>query len=246
MSSAVEVVTRMIERLTGRKRLTLVGHSHLWAFTEVARETRHNIHIVDFWKFADPFKQNELSVIDTALPAPVYGPVVSLIGGTRYNILTLYESSRPFDFVLPDSALPLRDDCEILPFEAVRTSLLALMEPNLRVLKAVRKRTTGRVYQLDAPPPWGEDRNPSDYPKDPWLQTSDRFGDRWLRLKMATLETRLMKEFCDANDIVLIAPPADAKDAEGFLRTGYFADLMHANTGYGRLALAHVLAVIKK
>jgi len=246
MTKTAGGLSRIWSLLTGSPRLTFVGHSHLWAIGDGLQETTRDIRVIDFWKISDPFAQNELSVIDTALPSPVRGPIVSLIGGSRYNTLTLYESARPFDFVLPSDPSPPETDCEMLPYHAVRTALLSLMESNFRLLKAVRERTKGRVYHLNAPPPWGEDRDPADYPKDPWMQVSHRFGDRKLRLKTSRLETDLMREFCATNDIVLIDVPEEAKDAEGFLRTEYFADLMHANTAYGRLVLAHVLGVVKK
>jgi hypothetical protein len=246
MSTLAQRIRRAWATLTGAPPVTLVGHSHLWALKDAVAEARADIRVVDFWKHADPFGGNELSVLDDVLPAPVRGPVVSLIGGSRYNTLALYESPRPFDFVLPGDPAALREGCEILTLDAVRASLQAVMGPNQALMRAVRERTNGRMYHLEAPAPWGEARDPKDYPRNPWDPVSDRFGDRRLRLKLSRLETGMMRDFCTANDIVFIAAPPAARTEEGFLRPEYFGDLMHANAAYGRMALAAVLQAVKK
>lgn len=243
-ASLLSGVKRTWDRMTARP-ITFVGHSHLWAMTDAITEAGPAARLVDFWKHSDPFAQNELSKLDEILPSPVRGPVVSLIGGSRYNILTLYRHPKPFDFILPDDPNPPEAGAEIIPLEAIGVCLAERMAANQALMAAVRERVSGRMYHLDFPAPWGEERNPADYQNDPWMHPTDAFGPRRLRLKMAKLESQLMREFCAAHDIVVIPPPPQTTDNDGFLRPEFFGDLMHANAAYGRLALAHVRAVVR-
>ena len=238
----MKALRRIVRRAMGRPDITLIGHSHVWALAAAAEAMTARVRIVDLWKVANPFQVDELQHLDAILPPAAPGPVVSLIGGSRYNTLALYEHPEPFDFVDPSEDVPMDPARRYLPYDAVREALLALMDPNLSLMRAVRERTRGRMYHLEHPPPWGDARDPKDYPADPWMQPSDRFGDRRLRRKLARLETRVLQAFCQQHDIMFLpAPTDDVADRDGFLRPDYFGDLMHVNPAYGRVALAYLL-----
>lgn len=169
--------------------------------------------------------------------------LVSTIGGNQFNAFGMIQHPEPFDFYEPDVPTEgLLPGACIIPqrtMEATFRKLLGVRDVEL--LKMYRKSGPGRVFVL-APPPPKED--------DEFVRTKSEslFRDNGIeeagvtpaivRLKLWAVQVRMMREIFAPLKIDVIAPPAKALTAVGFLAPEFYGkDATHANKEYGEMVL---------
>jgi hypothetical protein len=214
--------------------LALIGHSHIWAVADAIKPLPQGTQVIDLWKISNPFHRNEAPAME-ALKDTLPDNIVSFIGGNRYEALAMYKHPRAFDFILPaEPDAPLEPGAEIIPYDAVRRTVLEIVEYNFALTEKLRELTRGVFLQIEAPPPWGDERRVEDW--DPGLiSPTDSFGSRQLRMKFYKLHTNLVRELCRNSGVDLVQVPQAAVDEEGFLRPPFHRDIVHANAAYGAL-----------
>ncbi|MDE1173228.1 MAG: hypothetical protein PW790_06080 [Parvibaculaceae bacterium] len=163
-------------------------------------------------------------------------------------IMGLARHPRPFDFVLPECPhLPLDEDAEILPLEAVRASLLAITQEYLDLIKLVRDTATGPVFHIEAPPPYADaTRLLADIP---WMffgGMQRQISPAPFRYKLWRLHTQIVRESCRKQGISFIDHPPESVDGNGFLLPAYYLDSMHVNEAYGALVLAQMRRLLNR
>lgn len=166
----------------------------------------------------------------------VDGPVFSFIGGTRHAVMRFRRNPRPYDVYLPSAPdLPIEDGAEIIPVNALRTSLAASMLKHLRALETVIEVGSGPVFHLEPPPP----------PAVSWWEASDRASQDapFLRYKLWRLNSEIVRELVERLGGTFIESPTSAKDEDGLLRPELVHNSTHANAAYGALVLEQMRSV---
>lgn len=168
-----------------------------------------------------------------------------MIGGVAYNMMGLAVHPRRFDFVLPDAPdLPFDERAELVPYEAVRASLLAIMQHYLDLMAIVGATGRGRIFHIEAPPPYADEaRMLTDVPWNYFTGMQREVSPRYLRYKLWRLHSDIVRQACARMGITFIERPMEAVDVDGFLRDDYYLDTMHVNEGYGALVLRQMQEV---
>lgn len=223
-----------------------IGHSHLRCVQVAALETRAALQAVNFWDGSsvilnspeDPVLAVELQRKVQAHP----GTVFSFVGGGAHTVIALASHPRRYDFVLPENPdLPFDPRAELIPVDAVRAVLEREAAPYLKLMRHLRSLASVRLVHIEPPPPCPD--NDSIAPHMPWSLFPGMLQEvapRWLRYKAWRLHSKIVSDWCGANDIEFLPAPAGAADATGFLRPEYFQDGVHANAAYGQLLLAQM------
>jgi hypothetical protein len=220
----------------------LIGHSHVHAPVETIRDHALALDAIAFWVEPGALENTTSGLhfrADLAERIAVARPIYSFIGGNAHTVLGLVEHHRPFDFVLPEEpALPLDPARELVTVDAVRASLAAIDVQYIPILELLLREAGGPVVQVGPPPPvFVADEKREKYP---WSMTPDRpraFAPPWVRYKIWRLSTALIEARCRALQLPFVAAPAEALDANGFLRDDLRKDVAHANGRYGALVL---------
>jgi hypothetical protein len=147
-----------------------IGHSHVRSIGEAAQARNVPLVAIDFWKHREPVvvENGRTRWNDTIRAMLGTGPVFSLIGGACHHTLGLLVHPRRFDFVLPSAAALPVDRAEIIPFDAVKAALTALMDPYLALMEVLARTQQGPVFHLEPPPVYAdEQRLAPDLPKLP-------------------------------------------------------------------------------
>ena len=223
-------------------RALLLGHSHVRAPMDVLREDGLDLDAIAFWVEPGALETTPNALrfrADLAERIAVDRPIYSFIGGNAHTVLGLVEHNRPFDFVLPEAPeLPLDPERELVTVDAVRASLEAIDAQYIPILELLLREAGGPVVQVGPPPPiFVADAKREKYP---WSMTPDRpraFAPPWVRYKVWRLSTALIEARCRALSLPFVAAPAEALDANGFLRDELRKDVAHANGRYGVLVL---------
>lgn len=170
--------------------------------------------------------------------------LVSVIGGNQHAVFSTIRHPQPFDFYspeIPDG--PVEKGVSVIPYRMLYDQFLrGLRKGDGMTLAALRNATRAKVVHLLAPPP--KHKNPFiELYHDTHFAAEgiEKFGvsPPALRMKFWQLQNRVLGEICAELDIEVIAPPAAALDAHGFLdRSCYAGDATHANVKYGELVLA--------
>jgi len=237
-AAAVEAVD---ERARAARAL-LIGHSHVHAPMETLREDGLALDAIAFWVEPGALETTPNGLrfrADLAARIAVERPIYSFIGGNAHTVLGLVEHNRPFDFVLPEAPdLPLDPERELVTVDAVRSALEAIDVQSTPILDMLLREAGGPVVQVGPPPPvFVADAKREKYP---WSMTPDRpraFAPPWVRYKVWRLSTALIEARCRALSLPFVAAPAEALDANGFLRDELRKDVAHANGRYGALVL---------
>lgn len=232
-------------------RIQVLGQSHVQALREASqirslksgedKETTIAIH----WLLKE--KANGLDIGDVPLQTSLklageLGPTdllaVSILG-TFHNAVGLLNHERPFTVLSEEEKTAPEDIREtVIPHHVMRdlfkTRIIA------KKLKNIRESTTAPIYHLAPPPP---KKNPDvilDGIRSRRRRSARKSGvaPAPFRLKLWKMEMDVLSEVCNAFDITLLAPPDQAIDSKGYLRSLCYApDATHANALYGELVL---------
>jgi hypothetical protein len=175
---------------------------------------------------------------EIALYAPRIG---SMIGGNAHNALALVRHPRGYDFRLPhdEQGPPTEDGAESIPFALVRATLARHVKTDLLRLRLLHE-VAGPFVHIESPPPLRDEaliRERADaFFKDAAIDTLG-VAPAGLRWRMWRLNSLLFREAAEAIGCRFLPVPAEARDAEGFLRPELAADATHGNADYGHLII---------
>lgn len=219
-----------------------IGHSHLRCVQQAAAEGGQLLESLNFWDRPNDVVKGTTWTLVPELQQRLrdhQGDVVSWIGGGAHTLFGLASHPRRIEFVLPEAPdLPLDPRAELLPFGAVRESLMVQTEPYLQLMGHVRSLVRHRLLHME-PPPLCPDNAQID-PHIPWSLFPGMLQEvapPYLRYKMWRLHSQIVSDFCSQAGIEFIARPAMSMDADGFLGQEFFSDGVHANSRYGALQL---------
>jgi hypothetical protein len=229
---------------TERRPLVCIGHSHIEAVVAAAAKASIPLEGLNFWHLGSPIDRSSGVVELTAeLRARLVAPVFSFVGGGVHQDFGLVVHPRPYDFIWPQEPdLPLSNGAEMVPFDALHTSMRTRTQPYLDIMQAIRRATEGPVFHMEAPPPYEQETVPADDPA--WIVyfgKDSAISPAWLRYKLWKVHSSLVKAYCQGADIVFVPHPPEAIDARGFLATAYRGSPAHANAEYGALVLRQML-----
>lgn len=223
--------------------LLCIGHSHVACVAQAARAAAFPLQTLNFWRLPEAIRQESGGPRfdnETERRLLEYdGPVFSMIGGAAHVVLGLAVHPRRFDFVLPaDPALPLDQAAELIPSLAVRRILESEMAECLALISLVRKLSTGRMIQVEPPPPSADSgRLHADIPWALFPGRCREVSPVSLRHKLWRLHSQVLSDWCAGAGVELLPVPAGTTDADGRLRESYYGDGVHANERYGALVL---------
>jgi hypothetical protein len=242
----------------------LIGHSHLSCVADAALSRGQTLDFVNLWvfgRFGPPVSYADgAAQLNPHIAARLNGPVFSLLGGSAHDVLGLVQHPRPFDIVLPEAPdLPLAENCDILPSQALRLVMEGFMRETLDLLRLLAKTSPAPVFHIESPPPFADSAKLSEVLSEllekpasaafihPGAQPApgaagDRYAvsDRHLRYKLWRLNSQMFREACEASGATFVPHPPQSVDAEGYLKPELFAFAGHANETYGAMVLDQI------
>jgi hypothetical protein len=229
----------------------LIGHSHAVAiFQAAALQPEMPLANIDLWELELKGKGFGYdAATDTILPEIIRAvsrrTVFSAIGGSTHAHMGLVQHPDPFDFALPEYPdLPLIAGARIVPYSVIRDEAERRLTGFHRYMSHIRGAASGPMYHLACPPVSADDaRVSADVRWDVFPSVTRRVSPASLRWKLWRLANDLTRDFCAANDIVLIDCPQEAIDAQGYLRPDFYDDALHCNIAYGTLVLKQIAAL---
>jgi hypothetical protein len=229
--------------VTKHEPLLCIGHSHVACVLQAADKVGFPLQAINFWDMPGAVEHDDgvprLSA-DLVLRLRRHdGPVFSLMGGAAHGVLGMLVHPRRFDFVLPmQPDLPLDPAAEILPAMAVRGMLESLMTDYLPLMARLRQLCSDALFHIEPPPPYADaTRMYADIPWSLYPGMCKEISPAPFRLKLWRLHTQILDDWCKANDVELLHCPAEAMDADGYMREPFYSDGAHANVAYGELVL---------
>ncbi|MGH8156480.1 MAG: hypothetical protein ACREPQ_00040 [Rhodanobacter sp.] len=232
--------------LHGPEPMLCIGHSHVDCVARAAAKTGVALQALNFWEMPGSIvREGDRPRFVPALEESLRehgGAVFSLIGGAVHGVVGMLVHPRRFDFVLPwEPELPLDAAAEVLPALAVRGMLESLMAEYLALMGELRRLCHGPMFHLESPPPYADaHRMHADIPWGLYPGMCQEISPAPLRYKLWRLHSRIVSDWCDAAGVTMVACPAPAVDAQGFLRKSYYGDGAHANEVYGELVLGQM------
>ncbi len=235
-------------RAAAREPIVCIGHSHSEVVKAAAEAAGAAVEVYNFWGVKDALVTED-GVVRLApwLAARMRAPVFSLVGGAVHHDIGMLEHPRPYDLVLPERpGLPFAEGAEMVPYGAVRANILERLQPYFAIMDAVRDVVRGPVFQLQSPPIYAQDAVPDDDPGwNSYHGPGRRMSPAWLRWKLWWVQSELIAGHCRKRGIEFVPAPAEALDAEGFLRPGLQGTPGHANAAYGAMLLKQLASRAK-
>lgn len=223
--------------------LLCIGHSHVACVAQAAVKRGVPLRAMNFWEMPGAVLREGDGVrlspdIELQLREHA-GPMFSLVGGAAHGVLGMLVHPRRFDFVLPAQPdLPLDPAAEVLPVLAVRGMLESLMADYLALMTRLRQICGGALFHVEPPPPYADaERMHADIPWPLYPGMCHEISPAPFRFKMWWLHSQILADWCRAHDAKLLRSPAEAMDADGFMREAFYGDGAHANVAYGELVL---------
>ncbi|HSW07413.1 hypothetical protein [Aquabacterium sp.] len=170
--------------------------------------------------------------------------VVSALGGQQHSLIGLVQHPQAFDFHCAERPdLPALAGHEIIPYAAMHALMTArVLAHEGQLLPQLPRRTRATVLHLAPPPPKEDAEYILQRPDSALVRqgiTIRGVTPASIRLKLWTLQVRVLRELCPLWGVTLLPVPADCQTAGGFLRPAlYGADATHANSLFGRRLLA--------
>jgi hypothetical protein len=232
--------------------ILVVGQSHTEALIAAQRRGEYpDVEIANL-----NARQRELKVADKIKSAGYLPPgnhrtlVASMIGGNFYNTFGLIENVVRFDFAEPgegDFVLP--EGRHLVTYGLIRHYFTDVMNRGfLRSIKQLKDHyAPSRFIHVCSPPPISDNEHIIAHPGGVF-KDKVKLGitPSKLRRKLYDLHTRVIEEFCEAEQIDLLLPPKQAVTNDGFLAEPYWkADPTHANETYGMLVLDQLRRISK-
>jgi hypothetical protein len=172
----------------------------------------------------------------------------SIIGSEHY-IWSITGMERPFDIILPFMPhLPRIKDTEILPYTSVVMLFEENVGPHFNLIANLSKKISVPIYHILPPPPVTATNEIIENSPDYFKGIIEKFGvpDKILRYKLWLMWVHTAKKFALENSYATIDPPAEALDADGFMKEAFCAkDAVHANSQYGELVWQQIHNLIE-
>ncbi len=238
-----------LRRLVTPLRIACIGHSHTEPVAQAASAAKVRLDVMNFWAIPDPFVvEDGRRRFAPALRARLIAPVFSLVGGAAHHEVGLVLHPRPFDFVWPGNPdLPIEKDTEVIPFDVVRSAMIARTQPYIDIMDMLRDTVDGPLFHMESPPPYeGEQLPPDDAPFYHVFGKGAVFSPIWLRFKLWRVQSEIVSAHCRSIGIRFIDRPQQAVTENGFLRDGLNGTPAHANAEYGALVLAQMLKLARR
>lgn len=173
--------------------------------------------------------------------------IATCIGGNAHNVISLVKVWNDFDFVLetrPD--LPLDETAQIIPQRAIYDLFLPrIAKEGLDKLNVIHQLFTGRVINIETPPPLGDDAYILKHIDKYFI---DNFGGDLqvippiLRHKIWKISSMIYEDFCREKGIYYFGTPANTMVDDLFLRReGYTSNATHGNAWYGAIMVKSAL-----
>lgn len=231
------------------RKIMIVGDSHTDAIKRAIKLRKgaftHEISAQRFSKIKNGEPFGDISLEDVEAVAGQLDPsdlLVSTVGGNQHQVFGLIQHPQPFDFHLPDTALPMQSGSETIPYRV----LWDVFSSGLRgrdgaTLRRLRAATQCRLVHLTPPPPKEDEahilrRFETHFAKHGLAEQGVTAAP--VRLKLWHLQVRALQELCAEIGITLLPPPAGTQTEDGYLKPTYYADdATHANGDYGILVL---------
>lgn len=173
--------------------------------------------------------------------------LVSVVQGNFYNIIGLFQTNGPFDFVVPGAEiLPLDAKAALVPYGAVRALIEEQASEMKQFLTYLTKLGHEHVAHINAPPPIESE---SFIIED--LTEKKAFEGEWAdltsaatRLKLWMTQKTVVEEMCGELGIACLNAPQSTQDEHGFLKKEYWKDAVHANEHYSAMVLKDLERVV--
>lgn len=173
--------------------------------------------------------------------------LVSVVGGTNFNVIGLFEPEPLFDFIHPDAPdLPLREGVPMMPYDLVMSQFREEASHTYRLLAALPRKKIAGILHLEGPPPIPSHRQIAKSLEHALLRKCLKrheavpISSRELRLKLWKCQCDANREACAQANVLYVTPPEEAIDEEGYLRPKAWLGATHASAWYGALALKKI------
>jgi hypothetical protein len=174
--------------------------------------------------------------------------ITTFFGGNAHNIMGLVNHPEKFDFYLTGEA-----DEKVL--RGARIIPLSMIEANMKMsggypetlwcLNAIRKIFSGKIVQVESPPPIPSRSHLLKY-AGPFKSQFDKYGaaPKELRYKLWRVHSNLIKQECAKLNIDYLQAPIDMIDENGFLqKKAWNLDTNHANSIYGESIINQLIVL---
>jgi hypothetical protein len=234
-------IQRVMRRLTTRRALVCIGHSHIEIVRAAAVSAGVPLEGLNFWHFAGGVSIHADGSVELApeIRARLVAPLFSLVGGAVHLDIGLFDHPRPYDFVWPERQdLPLSNGAELVPYDAIYAAMQARTQPYLEIIGAIRAAIRGPMFHMESPPTYADETVPPNAP-DSWtyFRENPSISPVWLRYKLWRVHSGIVRAYCTQANITFVPHPPEVVDAQGLLVAAFHGLIAHANQAYGALVV---------
>ena len=166
--------------------------------------------------------------------------VFTCFSGNDYHVISMVRHPQPFDFVLAEQpSLPMQQGVQVLPSEAIESTLAQSIQPAIEQMTAIRRRIPFRMVAISSPPPIA-DNGYLNGPQNAFWDKAQTLGisPPAFRWKVWRLQCLAYERGCAEAGITYLSPPEGAMTEDGFMRPeGWHSDGVHGSAWYGALVL---------
>jgi hypothetical protein len=157
--------------------------------------------------------------------------VFFMVGGNEHNSRFFYRADHPFDFP-HEKVTGFLEGRSILPSSSMRgiiKSITSNTQYSLQFLAHELQLAT--KFIVAPPPPIGSEEHILAHPEK-FDFSRYQLEDRSVRLKFYELYLENLAYIASALNIILLRPPEQNRDEDGFLKKAFWEKCTHANAGY--------------
>ena len=231
--------------------ILIVGHSHVECLRPAAAtgtEGDPAITIVDIQLHRKESLETRLDLIRKAPPSPPDAVCLCMIGNT-HNAFGILEHPKPFSVGDAEAgALPRDERRWFIPYQL----MLDEFRHQYRAVRSLSKLIfaafpEARRLVLNAPPPISDWKHIRNHPGVFAKRLAQGPGPDDLRRKLFQVQSVVVREIAEDLGAIFVDPAPLASTPMGFLDKPYYStDPTHGNAAYGKIALARILATLRK
>jgi hypothetical protein len=236
---------------TRKAQITVIGASHVEALRSALPPGQHRIEIINIarmrpgvprvsptaWRDApDSYRHLFRATLHPQ------GHFVSMLGGNDHNAIGLVEHPQRYGFLEPgETASDLDAGRQLIPYDAMRAMLEERVTPYLQWIADLAPHFMGRKLHLCSPPPIGSIAHIRSFPGSVRTRIGRGVTPAGIRAKLYRINADIFRAGCADLGVDFLPPPAEASDADGFLKPEYWnQDPTHGNSHYGKLLLKQI------
>ena len=224
----------------------IVGHSHISCVARaVPAELRDRVETINLHESKAFLDERSGAVDKSGLKTPKPSALCLCLAGNYHNQIGLLEHPQKFGFGLASGALPDMASRRVIPYAVIKDQFeihYRRFGHLIRYLHAAFPKAT--PIHLNPPPPIND-----------WDHIKQRPGifrkmlplgllPAAMRLELYEMQTEIHRDFARTHDATFITTPDQARDADGFLASGFKGDATHGSTAYGRLMLEQINSLV--